>query len=65
MDVKTWKKEFYEIPDSLSFTAVLDDRGRITIPASVRKRLRIRLSSKVFTVIKTLKHTDGGEEYER
>ena len=27
--------------DSVSFIAVLDDRGRITIPASVRRKLRI------------------------
>ena len=47
MDVKTWEKEFYEIPDFLSFTALLDDRGRITIPASVRKKLKIKSFSVV------------------
>jgi AbrB family looped-hinge helix DNA binding protein len=47
VDVKTWEKEFYEIPDFLSFTALLDDRGRITIPASVRKKLKIKSFSVV------------------
>ena len=66
MDVKTWKKEYYEdCPDSISFTALLDDRGRITIPASIRKRLRMRFCSKVLTVVKTVRSTDGGVKDER
>ena len=55
MDVKTWKKEFYEIPDFLSFTALLDDRGRVTIPASVRKKLKIKPFSVVPVTVKALK----------
>ena len=47
------KKEYYDCPDSLSFTAVLDDRGRITIPASVRKKLKI--DSFVDVTVKSLK----------
>jgi AbrB family looped-hinge helix DNA binding protein len=55
VDVKTWEKEFYEIPDFLSFTALLDDRGRITIPASVRKKLKIKSFSVVPVTVKALK----------
>ncbi len=55
MDVKIWKKEFYEIPDFLSFTALLDDRGRVTIPASVRKKLKIKPFSIVSVTVKALK----------
>ena len=63
MDVKTWKKEYYEdCPDFLSFTAVLDDRGRISIPASIRRKLRISFCSKVLTTVKIFKATDGGEK---
>ncbi len=53
MNVKTWKKEYYDCPDFLSFTAVLDDRGRITIPSSVRKKLKI--DSFVDVTVKSLK----------
>jgi hypothetical protein len=52
VDVKIKAKEFL---DRDSFTAVMDDRGRITIPASVRRKLRVRFSSKILCVIKTLK----------
>jgi AbrB family looped-hinge helix DNA binding protein len=63
VDVKTWKKEYEEdCPDSLSFTAVLDDRGRITIPASVRKKLKIKVDSLILTAIKK---TSRGEKYEK
>jgi bifunctional DNA-binding transcriptional regulator/antitoxin component of YhaV-PrlF toxin-antitoxin module len=56
VNVKTWKKEYCEdCPDFLSFTAVLDDRGRITIPSSVRKRLVLDFKSVVFTKVKPLK----------
>jgi bifunctional DNA-binding transcriptional regulator/antitoxin component of YhaV-PrlF toxin-antitoxin module len=55
VDVKTWEKEFYEIPDSLSFTALLDDRGRVTIPVSVRKKLKIKPFSVVPVTVKSLK----------
>jgi AbrB family looped-hinge helix DNA binding protein len=55
VDVKTWEKEFYECLDSHSFTAILDDRGRITIPASVRKKLKIKSFSVVPVTVKALK----------
>jgi AbrB family looped-hinge helix DNA binding protein len=55
VDVKTWEKEFYEIPDSLSFTAFLDERGRITIPASVRRKLKFKSYSAVSVIVKALK----------
>lgn len=52
MSAKTWKKErFKQRYDFLSFTATLDDRGRILIPASVRKRLRIKSGSLVIATI--------------
>jgi len=59
VDVKTWKKEYYDCIDSLSFTAILDDRGRIIIPASVRKKLKIRADSLVSVIIKSLKIKKG------
>ena len=66
MDVKTWKKEYYEdCPDSFSFTALLDDRGRITIPASIRRKLRIRFCSKILAVVKSIKSIDGGFKDEK
>ena len=55
MDGKIWKKEYYDCVDSLSFTAILDDRGRITIPASVRKKLKIKSDSIISVIIKSLK----------
>jgi bifunctional DNA-binding transcriptional regulator/antitoxin component of YhaV-PrlF toxin-antitoxin module len=42
-------KQSYE--DLFSFTAVLDDRGRILIPASIRKRLKIDFGSLVIAKI--------------
>jgi len=63
VDVKTWKKEYEEdCPDSLSFTVVLDDRGRITIPASIRRKLKIRADS---LLLATIKKTSRGEKYEK
>jgi len=44
VDDKIGKKE-YDCSDSLSFTAVLDHRGRITIPASVRRKIKIKQKS--------------------
>jgi bifunctional DNA-binding transcriptional regulator/antitoxin component of YhaV-PrlF toxin-antitoxin module len=57
VDVKIKAKEFY---DSVSFTAVLDDRGRITIPASARKKLRLSFCSIVLAAVKV--KTDGGSD---
>lgn len=59
MDGKIWKKEYYDCVDSLSFTAILDDRGRITIPASVRKKLKIKSDSIISVIIKSLKIKKG------
>ncbi len=53
MDVKIWEK--YKQIDSFSFTSIPDYRGRITIPASVRKKLRIKPKSVVSVTIKSLK----------
>lgn len=55
MDVKIWKKEYYDCVDSLSFTSMPDDRGRITIPASLRKKLKIKPESVISVTIKSLK----------
>ena len=54
MNVKIWKK-YEDCQDSASFTAVIDDRGRITIPASVRKRLKIDFKSIIIAKVKSLK----------
>ena len=52
MNVKTWKDlKVKDTQDLFSFTAILDDRGRIVVPASIRKRLRIKFGSLIFTVI--------------
>jgi AbrB family looped-hinge helix DNA binding protein len=59
VDKKIWKKEYYDCVDTLSFTAILDDRGRITIPASVRKKLKIRSDSIMSVIIKSLKIKKG------
>ncbi len=50
MNVKIWIKE-----DFASFTAVTDHRGRITIPASVRRHLSIRFGSAIEADIYKLK----------
>jgi bifunctional DNA-binding transcriptional regulator/antitoxin component of YhaV-PrlF toxin-antitoxin module len=54
VDVKTWKK-YEDCPDSFSFTAILDDRGRISIPASVRRKLGMDFKSVIIAKIKPLK----------
>ena len=45
------KKEFAN-SDSLSFTAILDDRGRIVIPASIRNRFNLKFNSLVLLEFK-------------
>jgi bifunctional DNA-binding transcriptional regulator/antitoxin component of YhaV-PrlF toxin-antitoxin module len=52
VDVKTWKE--CDCPDSVSFTAILDDRGRVSIPAFVRRRLRIEFGSIIVAKVKSL-----------
>ena len=61
MDVKIWDKEF-EQTESLSFTSISDHRGRITIPVSIRKKLKIRGDSRILIKIKKILR---GEKYER
>ena len=53
MDVKIWEK--YKQIDSLSFTSIPDHRGRITIPALIRKKLKIKPKSIISVTIKSLK----------
>ena len=53
MDVKT--SDYEDCPDFVSFTAVLDDRGRISVPASVRKRLGLDFKSVIIAKVKSLK----------
>jgi len=53
VDVKT--SEYEDCPDFVSFTAVLDDRGRISVPASVRERLRLEFKSIIIAKVKSLK----------
>ncbi|NIO44155.1 MAG: AbrB/MazE/SpoVT family DNA-binding domain-containing protein [Candidatus Aenigmarchaeota archaeon] len=48
--------------ESLSFTSIPDHRGRITIPASVRKKLKVKTDSRVLIVIKKILR---GEKDER
>jgi len=53
VDVKTWK-DYEDCSDSFSFTAILDDRGRISIPVSVRKKLKIYFKDLVDVKVKSL-----------
>ena len=55
VDVKIKAKEFL---GTVSFTAFVDDRGRITIPASARKKIRVSFCSIVLA--KIIVKTDGG-----
>ena len=51
---KTWRRERLDrVLDSFSFLAILDDRGRILIPAPIRKRMGLKFDSLVFVRIKT------------
>jgi len=50
VDDKIWKK-CYDFSDSLSFIAISDDKGRITIPAFVK----IKSKSIVSVIVKSLK----------
>lgn len=65
MTVKIWKRELpKQSYDFLSFTAILDDRGRIVIPASIRKRLKIRFGSLVLAKVRRSYKicADGGKD---
>ncbi len=53
MDEFTYKtKKDYVSSDSLSFTAILDDRGRVVIPARIRNRFSLRFNSLVLLEFK-------------
>ncbi len=51
MFAKIWKKVDEKEYDFLSFTAILDERGRIIVPAPIRKKLEIKFGSLVFATI--------------
>ncbi len=57
-----------------TFSAVLDERGRIIVPAFLRKRLSLDFGSKVLVCVKAVQSSDSkvlnknkkrGEKYER
>ena len=53
MDEFTYKiKKEFANSDSLSFTAILDDRGRVVIPARIRNRFSLRFNSLVLLEFK-------------
>ena len=57
----TWKsKKDLSSPISIVFTAVLDDKGRIVIPASIRNRFNLRLNSQV--LLKLINGCSGVED---
>lgn len=52
MAVKIWKEELPKKDrDFLSFTAISDDKGRIVIPASVRKMLKMKFDYSILATI--------------
>lgn len=56
MNVKTWKDlKFRSTQGLLSFTAILDDRGRIVVPASIRRRMRVKFGSLIVAKIEPVK----------
>ena len=56
MNVKTWKDlKFRGTQGLFSFTAILDDRGRIVVPVSIRKRLRVKFGSLIVAKIEPIK----------
>ena len=53
MDDFTWKsKRDLSSPDSILFSAILDDKGRVVIPASVRNRFNLGFNSQVLLEFK-------------
>ena len=65
MTVKIWERESLQpVKDPVSFTAILDDKGRIVIPATAKKRLKVSYGSKVsVSVIQIYKvYIDGGDD---
>lgn len=53
MDDFTWKsKKDLSSPSSIFFTASLDDKGRVVIPASIRNRFNLSFNSIVLLEFK-------------
>ena len=53
MDDFTWKsKKDLSSPDSILFSAILDDKGRVVIPASIRNRFNLGFNSQVLLELK-------------
>ena len=53
MDDFTWKsKKDLSKPNSIVFSAVLDDKGRVVIPASIRNKFNINFNSQVLLEFK-------------
>ena len=49
----TWKsKKDLSKPNSILFSAILDDKGRIVIPASIRNRLELKFNSQILLEFK-------------
>jgi bifunctional DNA-binding transcriptional regulator/antitoxin component of YhaV-PrlF toxin-antitoxin module len=44
-----------DCPDSISFIALSDERGRILIPAFIRRRLKIKSRSLLLITVRTIK----------
>ena len=61
MDDFTWKsKKDLSNPSSIIFSAILDDKGRVVIPASIRNRFNLSLNSQV--LLKLINGCSGVEE---
>ena len=53
MDDFTWKlKKDLSNPSSIVFSAILDDKGRVVIPASIRNRFDLNFNSQVLLEFK-------------
>ena len=53
MDDFTWKsKKDLSNPSSIVFSAILDDKGRVVIPASIRNKFNLNFNSQVLLEFK-------------
>ena len=53
MDDFTWKsKKDLSNPSSIIFSAILDEKGRVVIPASIRNRFNLSFNSQVLLELK-------------
>lgn len=49
----TWKsKKDLSNPSSIIFSAILDDKGRVVVPASIRNKLNLSFNSRVLLELK-------------